>query len=209
MKKLFFVLCFVMLFAVVIDNYVTTIQADFEENLLRLHVIANSDSQEDQELKLKVRDRIIQETGHLFQNTQDATESERILMQNLHTIEQIANDELIKNHSNQRARVEFGNFPFPTKTYGEVSLPAGQYRALRVVLGNGNGKNWWCVMFPPLCFVGVESPQMPKQSREILEDNLTKEEYDLITKSDEQGVNIKFKLVELWQEGKEFLKNLK
>jgi len=93
-----------------------------------------------------------------------------------------------------------GECDFPTKNYGDVSLPAGIYDALRVKIGSANGHNWWCVMFPPLCFVDVSSGVVPEDSKELLEDTMSDEEFDLITESDNNSeMNFKFKLVELFE----------
>lgn len=125
------------------------------DNLIRLHVIANSDLDEDQELKYKVRDVILQELQGDFRNQRDPVEAEIVVNRNLDKIRQIAEDYLQQIGKEVPVKVEYGIFPFPVKAYGSLVLPAGEYRAVRVILGTGQGANWWCVLFPPLCFVDI------------------------------------------------------
>lgn len=122
-------------------------------DLIRLHIIANSDSVQDQALKLKVRDQLLAETGALFSGAKSEEEAEHILATHLTEVEQVANKVLAQAGASYRGRAEVGVYSFPERTYGSLTLPAGRYRALRVVLGRGEGANWWCVLFPPLCFV--------------------------------------------------------
>ena len=96
--------------------------------------------------------------------------------------------------------IKIGNFAFPTKRYGDISLPAGFYDALRVEIGSASGQNWWCVMFPPLCFVDVSSGVVPEESKEVLQENLSYEEYNLLSENQNNSdMNFKFKIVELFQ----------
>ena len=95
--------------------------------------------------------------------------------------------------------VEIGNFSFPTKTYGDISLPSGYYDALRIEIGQAKGQNWWCVMFPPLCFVDVSSGIVPEESKEAIKSNLTDEEFTLISNQDNPEISFKFKLIEFFQ----------
>lgn len=122
-------------------------------NLVRLHIIANSDSEEDQRIKLAVRDRVIEEFSPVFKGVDDADSAERLIRDNLHLIEEEAADAVRQAGKAYGARAVVGRFPFPPRVYGQMALPEGEYRALRIVLGEGEGRNWWCVMFPPLCFV--------------------------------------------------------
>ena len=112
-------------------------------NIIRLHVIANSDSEYDQYVKLKVRDSVL-----AVSNTLDPED----IPYSLKLIEDTAKLTLATYGSNLSAKVQFGKFDFPTKSYGNITLPAGEYTAVRVIIGDGEGQNWWCVMYPPLCF---------------------------------------------------------
>lgn len=122
------------------------------ENLIRLHVIAESDRADDQRVKLLVRDRMLRESERWLLGVEDRQEALSRLKQNKDRILAAVIDELRQNGKEYGARIEFGVFPFPDREYSFGSLPAGEYTAVRVVLGNGVGRNWWCVLFPPLCF---------------------------------------------------------
>ncbi|MGE5576380.1 MAG: stage II sporulation protein R [Syntrophothermus sp.] len=126
-------------------------------NLIRLHVIANSDLVYDQELKLQVRDAIIREAAETFRSAKTIGEARQVLTANLARIDGIARRTVAEAGYHYPVRTELGVFPFPAKAYGVAVLPAGNYEALRVVIGAGQGKNWWCVLFPPLCFVNLDS----------------------------------------------------
>ena len=153
------------------------------ENLeiVRLHIIAQSDDAYDQYIKLRVRDAVLNAANTLSLNENAAEEIEN----NLSLIEDAARVVLASYGVDYGAHAQFGEFDFPTKTYGNVTLPAGKYTAVRVVLGNGDGQNWWCVMYPPLCFTGETTA------------NFDKETVDLITKSGSPQFKIKFKIFEL------------
>lgn len=177
-------------------SYVNAVSKDLEESVFRLHVIANSDSEEDQSLKYKVRDALIEYMNTLCQDV--ANKEEAIHLANLHLAEfqDIAEKTIQENGFSYSAQVEIGNFSFPTKNYGDISFPAGYYDALRVKIGKASGQNWWCVMFPPLCFVNVTSGIVPEESKEQIKQELNEEEYSLITKEDSSEIKFKFGLIE-------------
>ena len=129
-----------------------------KNNLIRLQVIANSDTIVDQAVKLKVRNRIIQVTESLLLNVEDPKEAEAILKNRLDELAEVATDELEKNHQSLTVSVQYGTFPFPEKQYPFGILPAGEYKGLKVYLGEGKGRNWWCVLYPPLCLLSPEAP---------------------------------------------------
>jgi len=174
------------------DNAKTNIK----DSVIRLHVIANSDSDLDQALKLKVRDRILKETSEIFKNSNtpsEALEKANAISEHL----RLAAKEVLKeNGCDFDVKIQTGTFSFPAKNYGEIMLPAGNYNALRVVIGEGKGKNWWCVMFPPLC-LAKGTVKLTEESDAYLKTHLTKCKYDLIKCSDTPRVEIKFKLLEL------------
>ncbi|MGN1026020.1 MAG: stage II sporulation protein R, partial [Faecousia sp.] len=131
-----------------------TIIADrqrLNEELIRLHVVANSDSAEDQELKLQVRDAVITSLRQALADVQDTEQAKEYLQENLPKLQELANRTLDAAGSAQRAVVTLCREGFPTRQYDTFSLPAGIYEALRVTIGDGAGKNWWCVVFPSLC----------------------------------------------------------
>ncbi|MGN1418917.1 MAG: stage II sporulation protein R, partial [Acutalibacteraceae bacterium] len=120
-------------------------------SVLRLHVIANSDSQEDQALKLQVRDAILKKGRQIFGNSSTKQSAEKYIGEHTAELEEAAQAVIEENGYDYPVKVELGESYFPTKTYENVTLPAGTYDAVRVIIGSGEGKNWWCVMFPPLC----------------------------------------------------------
>ena len=178
-------------------SYVNAVSEDIAQSVFRLHVIANSDSKEDQDLKYIVRDKIIEHVNELGKNAK--SKEELIKNINLDEINEIAKKTIIENGYDYDVSVEIGNFSFPTKTYGDISLPAGFYDALRVKIGKAEGQNWWCVMFPPLCFVDISSGIVPTESKENLKENLDSEEYTLISDNESEDIKLKFKIVEMLQ----------
>lgn len=124
-------------------------------DIIRFHVIANSDSPEDQNLKLKIRDRVLDEMGNVFAQSNSIEESYELIEANMGNIKRLAEDETAKGGKDYGVDVILGKDLFPTKMYGDMTFPAGEYEALKLVIGEGKGKNWWCVMFPPLCFVDI------------------------------------------------------
>lgn len=180
-------------------SYVNAVSEDIANSVFRLHVIANSDSKEDQDLKLKVRDELLSYMNGLAANC--SSKEEVVEMANSHReeLKEIAEQVIKENGFDYEVDVQIGDATFPTKTYGDISLPAGNYDALKVKIGKADGQNWWCVMFPPLCFVDVSSGIVPDTSKEELKENLNEEEYDLISENNDQEINFKFKLVEFFQ----------
>jgi stage II sporulation protein R len=187
------------------NTYAENVNAGLSQNLVRLHVVANSDSTADQALKLKVRDAIIEFMKNELANSKDINETRTIIRDNLKNIEEVSNEVIKKNNSNDSVKATMGNYDFPTKTYGDIALPAGEYQALRVVIGDGVGANWWCVLFPPLCFVDATHGTIPDSVKQELKSSLSTEEYKLITSADNEEdipIKIKFKVVEFLQGSK-------
>ena len=181
-------------------SYANTVSDEIADSVFRLHVIANSDSDEDQNLKYKVRDALIEYMNSICSNTTTKEEAINIAKAHIDAFYDIANNVIEENGFSYPVNIEIGEFDFPTKTYGDVSLPAGTYDALEVKIGEAVGQNWWCVMFPTLCFVDVSSGIVPDDSKEQLEESMPEEDYDLITKSDDSSdVHFKFKIVELFE----------
>lgn len=190
---------------IVSSRYAKDVNAGLSQNLVRLHVIANSDSQEDQALKLKVRDAIIQYMKGELSNSKDIKQTISIINADLNKIEEVSREVIKNNNSNYSVKASLGNYPFPTKTYGDITLPAGEYQALRVVIGKGEGKNWWCVLFPPLCFIDATHGTIPDNVKQELKNSLTDEEYAIITSADNDQdipIKIRFKVVEFLQGSK-------
>lgn len=126
-----------------------------QESLIRLHVLANSDSPEDQDIKLRVRDAVIKYLAPYLENVSNVEDAREITMRHQTNIQKAAEEVLRAYGCQQNVIVERGVFEFPVKAYGEIVVPAGKYEAVRVLIGNAQGKNWWCVLFPPLCFIDI------------------------------------------------------
>ena len=180
-----------------IASYSNAISNNLSKSVFRLHVIANSDSDEDQALKYKVRDALISYMNSLSFDMNSKDEVIKVAFDNLDNFKMVAENIISDNGFDYPVDVEIGNFNFPTKVYGDISLPSGYYDALRVKIGNSSGKNWWCVMFPPLCFVDVTSGVVPEDSKENLKENLSEEDFNIVSKDDSIS-NFKFKIVELF-----------
>ena len=180
-----------------IKSYSDAVSFDLSSSVFRLHVIANSDSKEDQDLKLKVRDSLINYMNSLITDDMSKNDIINISRNHLDDFRQIAKQTITKNGYNYDVNVEIGNYSFPTKSYGDISFPCGNYDALRVKIGDAKGQNWWCVMFPPLCFIDVTSATVPEESKKNLEENLSNEDYRLISKSSDSS-EVKFKMVEIF-----------
>lgn len=198
--KRFILLTFLLILYIFVSavSYTNAVCSDIQESVFRLHVIANSDSTEDQNLKYIVRDSVIDYINEISKDTNSKDEVIAIAKEHLTEIEEIALQTVKDNGYDYPVKVSIGNFAFPSKKYGDITLPPGYYDALKIEIGEAAGQNWWCVMFPPLCFVDVTSGVVPEESKEIMKDNLTDEEYDLIS-GKSADVEIKFKIVEVLQ----------
>lgn len=162
-----------------------------EDSVLRLHVLANSDDEVDQELKLKVRDRILIEGNDIFAKAQDKNEAEVNIREKIDLLQNAAEDEVAKQGFDYSVNVELCHDYFNTRTYENVTLPAGKYNTVRVSIGSGEGRNWWCVMFPPMCLPAAEGE---REIEDVLNDGELK-----VVESDPE-YEIRFKVVEVFEE---------
>ena len=177
-------------------SYAQNISTEISNSVFRLHVIANSDSNEDQALKYKVRDSLLNYMNKICNNCSSKEEAIILVEKNKENFKQIALDTIKAEGYSYDVDIKIGNFEFPTKYYGDISLPAGFYDALRVEIGEAKGQNWWCVMFPPLCFVDVSSGIVPEESKELMQESLSDEEFALISDKSNNEIQFKFKLLE-------------
>jgi len=180
-------------------SYSNAVFNNISDSVFRLHVIANSNSEEDQNLKYEIRDALIDYMNKITINSNSKDMAITLANDNKNEFYKIAKNIVDKYDLNYDVKIEIGNFYFPTKHYGDISLPAGNYDALKVEIGEAKGENWWCVMFPPLCFVDVSSGIVPEESKNIMQDNLSSEEYTVISNSDDTNYKLKFKIIELFQ----------
>ena len=180
------------------NNYVKAVSSNISDSVFRLHVIANSDRKEDQDLKYKVRDNLLNYMNILCTNI--SSKDEAILMVENHKkdFENIALEVIRKEGFDYYVNINIGNFQFPTKDYGDISLPAGMYDALRVEIGNAEGQNWWCVMFPSLCFIDISSGVVEENSKNLLKDNMSEESYTIVSDNSSNVIKFKFKLLEFF-----------
>lgn len=180
-------------------NYVEAILDNLYNSVFRLHVIANSDSKEDQNLKYIVRDNLLNYMNEKCKNFSSKDDVIQYARNNLTEIKQIAKNTIKENGYNYPVTVEIGNFEMPTKKYGDISFPEGYYDALRVKIGKANGQNWWCVMFPPLCFVDSSTGIVSDSSKQTLKETLSEENYKIISENENPDITIKFKLIEFFE----------
>ena len=182
------------------QSYVSAVSNNLSDAVFRLHVLANSDSDEDQALKLKVRDSLLNYMNNICSNCSTKKEAISLVNENSKDFQEIAEKTIIENGYDYSVNINIGNFYFPTKNYGDISLPAGFYDALRVEIGKAKGKNWWCVMFPSLCFIDVSSGIVDDTAKENLEENLENESYNIISNKNNSDIKFKFKLIEFFAE---------
>jgi len=192
---------FTICFCSITKTYSENIQKDIANEVIRFHILANSDSDYDQQLKIKVRDGILAEFKDRLNNSKSKDETKRIIEDNIDEIVLCAEKIIRENGYNYNVTACISEDNFPTKVYGDISLPSGKYEALKILIGEGKGKNWWCVMFPPLCFIDVTHSIISKEGKQQLKNVLTDEEFDIITKSNYTNnipIKIKFKIIEWW-----------
>lgn len=197
-----FIILFFFFFGILTNIYISTDRelAGVPDKIIRLHVVANSNSPFDQQLKLKVRDSVIKRMSAKFEGLKDIAEVRGIIRENLGEIEAIAKETAEDMGKPYNIKAAFNMTDFPTKTYGNLTLPAGTYQALNIVIGEGKGKNWWCVMFPPLCFTDVAQAVISEKAMEELKTSLTEEEFRLLLSTgvkNEMPVKLRFKIYEL------------
>ena len=197
LKIILLIFLFTFFIFITIKTYANSVFDNLSNNIFRLHILANSNTNEDQQLKLKVRDEIIKYMEELTKNCKSKSEVIEIVNSNLENFKQIAKETIEKNGYSYDVTVEIGNFYFPTKYYANISMPSGFYDALKIKIGKAEGENWWCSLFPPLCFTDISSGVIDEKSNKTLKNNLEKEEYSIIT-SDSEPFKFKFKIIELF-----------
>lgn len=161
-------------------------QSSISANLVRLHVIAVSDSEEEQALKLRVRDAVLAYLSPILKDAENSESAKGLIESNMDGIALAAESAA----EGRAVTVSLGRERYPTRTYEGFSLPAGEYESLKVVLGEGKGRNWWCIVFPPLCLSAAQAEQVQSV--------MSQEDFGLIT--EDEGYALKFRIVELWGE---------
>ena len=203
MKKCIIALCMGLILAVSLTVYSDTMQEKVAQNVLRLHVLANSDSDGDQKLKLAVRDRLLRESRSLFINCKTPAESKAVFLREKDRLTKAAEEEIQKNGYDYPITLSLENTYFPTKYYDGIAFPAGEYDAVRAEIGKAEGKNWWCVMFPPLCFVdGSVAAENSAALSEAVGENAP-----LLTPDAASDVQIRFRVVDFFQTATHVIKS--
>ena len=211
MKKIILCIFSIFIFICIVLNLSGTSasanQESISNKIIRFHVIANSDSDSDQALKLKVRDAVLNYLSPKLISAKNINESKIILKNNNAMILKIAKQIIKENGYSYEIISDFSRENFPIKSYGTITLPQGNYQAYRIIIGSGKGHNWWCVMFPPLCFVDITKSQVAiNKTQDEMKEVLTKDEYNLVDNTQLQAdepndkLIIKFKVVEWFKD---------
>ncbi|MCB2341888.1 stage II sporulation protein R [Clostridium estertheticum] len=175
-------------------------QSDVASKLIRFHVIANSDDKIDQNLKLKVRDSVLKYISPKIVDCKNIKESRKIINNENKNIKKIAERIIKENGFKYSVATSLSEEYFPVKTYGNITLPQGKYEAYRIIIGTGKGKNWWCVMFPPLCFVDITKGNVSYEKTEKeMKTVLSDDEYKMVDNTvSSKKIIVKFKLGEIF-----------
>ncbi|MBD5087314.1 MAG: stage II sporulation protein R [Clostridiales bacterium] len=173
------------------------LQQGIANEIIRFHVLADSDKEEDQQVKLKVKDEVVCFMQEKLTAAKDKEQAREIIKDNLEEIERLAFQTLKKEGVKDKVRAYLTEKQFPVKSYGEFIFPEGIYETLQVEIGNAEGKNWWCVMFPSLCMIDESYTVVPDSAKEKLQENLTKEEYESLQEEDK--IEYKWKIAEWWK----------
>ena len=209
MKKILSVLILGVMCLFIVGSSLNTRQAlgvteeniveDISEKLIRFHVLANSDSDVDQDLKLRVKDEVLKYISPILNESQSLEESREILKREDKNIIKIAEDYIKSQGFDYTVETTLTRENFPVKEYGNIVLPQGEYEAYRILIGEGKGQNWWCVMFPPLCFIDVTKGQVAyDETEEKMKDVLSEEEFKSVNKK-ENNVKFELKVIDLFK----------
>lgn len=188
MKKL---LAVCVLFLGIFIVFVSFSASDFRDGFVRLHILAESDSEMDQRIKLALRDDILAEYSKKLSRFSSSKEAQCVINELTAEIEEFCNSRLKEKGVDYTASVMLENEYYPNRVYEDVSLPAGNYMSLKIVLGNGEGQNWWCVLFPPLCLDAAKGEEA------YIAAGLSKDDYQLIKNDRTSQYQLKFKIFEV------------
>lgn len=164
-----------------VEARIAKTQQQLAKEVFRFHVLANSDSEDDQALKMKVKGDIISYMKEQLPQSESAKMTKEWAKTHLEEIETVAMKRIEEEGYDYAVKAEVANSYFPDKTYGDVTFPKGEYEALRVEIGNAEGKNWWCVLYPNLCFIDAVHAVVPEEGKEELKQVLDEEEYEMVT----------------------------
>ena len=199
MKNIVRIAVLTFIFSILFSSvYLSAECSEISNEVLRLHILANSNSEQDQELKLKLRDFLLKETENVFKNCKTKEESIVSANENLSDIEKLSNEFIKTQGFDYKVKVELEEVYFNTRVYDSFAMPPGKYNALRVLIGSGEGHNWWCVMYPPVCLPSAESTEKLDQ---VLDEN----QMEII--ENEPKYEIKFKIFEVYDAIESFFKS--
>lgn len=154
-----------------------SLQKGIASEIIRFHVIANSDSDTDQNLKMQVKEQIVKQMETVLKDSQSIDQTRKLLTAHLEELEQLAQKTVNEQGYAYPVKAEITNCYFPSKSYGDCNFPAGEYEALRITIGAAEGRNWWCVLYPNLCFIDAVHAVVPEEQKEELKEVLTEEEF--------------------------------
>lgn len=169
-------------------------ESEIYSSVVRLHVIANSDSDVDQALKLKVRDALLKESEALFVDCESRDSAIDIINKNKDRLEGVAKNVICSEGYGYDVNIEFDEEVYPTKNYEGFCFPSGKYLSLRVIIGDGEGENWWCVLFPPMC---LSAASKPSSEDAFISVGLSKDQYGIITETESPTYQARFKILEV------------
>lgn len=202
MTRCIILLCMCMagfIYAAIHSEANSNVQQGIAKEIIRFHVIANSDAEVDQKVKLVVKDKVVSYMQGKLAETKTREQAKKVMKREMPAIKKIAQKTVRKQGYQYSCDVIYHEREFPVKIYGDLTFPAGKYEALDVVLGNAEGKNWWCVMFPSLCFVDGTYAVVPDNSKDRLKEVLTEEEYKTISENGTVKVEFAFKMAQWWK----------
>ena len=191
----FFTICSVLLFLGTLPVHG---EAEVYDSVVRLHVLANSDSEEDQALKLKVRDALLEKTAPLLSSCSSREEACAALEAHMDELKQIAEEVIRAEGYDYPVTILLGEEEYPEKNYDSICFPSGKYTSLRVCIGNAEGQNWWCCLFPPLC-LGNSTVSSSDAEDAFISVGLTPNQYKIITQTEKPIYRVRFKILELFQ----------
>ena len=166
---------------VIVQAKKTRMQKDLAEEVFRFHVLANSDSKEDQALKMKVKEEVLAFMKEEIPNSGSVVDTKKWAIENLEQIAEVAQEVVCEEGYQYWIMAEVTHCDFPEKSYGDITFPAGEYETLRIEIGEGKGQNWWCVLYPNLCFVNAVRAVVPKEGKQQLRKVLEEDTYEMIT----------------------------
>jgi len=196
LERTFACLCLAVLLTVVVYAAIPVEQENIIfNNVVRLHILANSDKDSDQQLKLKVRDEIVKKTKILFANCKSIKEAEKVVNENINLLTETAEKTIAENGYSYPVTIVTGYEDYPIRYYSNFTFPSGKYYSLRIKIGKAEGKNWWCVLFPPLCVSSAVS-SVDEDVKKLQKTGFTEEAIHVLREGDNGKYAVKFKIVE-------------